>query len=424
MKYNFINILFPSLKLPAAADMALEICILLVIVGLVATLVTLVIRKTLIAAITAWLQGNKHAWDDPLAANKLLIRLSWFIPLSIFSLATDSFLIPETTFYLIAKRFITSGFVVVVMVSCSSLFATINDIHRIVRKRQGTSLRGYTDAAKIVTYGVGAIFLISIFTGKSPWGIFSVLGGLTAVVLLVFKDVILGFVASVQLTSTDMIRIGDWVQMDQYGADGDVIDISIHSIRIQNWDKTITTIPPYALVSNGIKNWRGMSESGGRRIKRAINIDLHSIHFCDAEALAKLAKIDLIGEYIKRKQEEIEKANSQRDNGGSPPVNGRQQTNIGIFRAYVIAYLRQNPHIHEQMTFLVRQLAPTDRGLPLEIYVFCREQAWADYEAIQADIFDHLLAAVPHFGLRVFQQPSGHDFQIFSGAGPAPDTTA
>lgn len=422
MKYSFLELFFPTLKLPKTAVAALEFGLLLTVIVLTAAIVTLLFRKTILAAITSWLKRNRHAWDDPLAANKLLSRLSWFIPLSILSLATDGFLQPETTIYLIVKRFITSGFVIVAMVSFSALFATINDIHRIVRKEKGTSLRGYTDAAKIITYTVGAIFLVSIFTGKSPWGILSVLGGLTAVLLLVFKDVILGFVASVQLTATDMVRIGDWVQMDQYGADGDVIDISIHSVRVQNWDKTITTIPPYALVSNAVKNWRGMSESGGRRIKRAINIDLQSICFCDDPMLARLSEIDLIRDYINTKQKEIVEINSQRDSPGASPINSRQQTNIGIFRAYVIAYLRQNPHIHKHMTFLVRQLAPTDRGLPLEIYAFCRDKAWASYEAIQADIFDHLLAAVPYFGLRVFQQPSGHDFRIFTITKPEPGT--
>lgn len=411
MKYNLFDLFFPGLQLPAAAREMAEIVLVLTATALVAALITIILRKTLVAVITNWLKNNRHAWDDPLASNRLLNKVSWLVPLSLFSLAVDTFLTPDSSSYLVIKRLVSSGFVIVGVMVFSALFATINDIHRIVRKSKGGSLRGYTDAGKIISYTIGAIFIISIFTGKSPWGILSVLGGLTAVVLLVFKDVILGFVASIQLGSTDMVRIGDWIEMPQYGADGDVIDISIHSVRVQNWDKTITTIPPYALISNSVKNWRGMSESGGRRIKRAINIDIQSIRFCSRELLEKLSEIDLIHDYVSRKQQEIEKDNQQRNVRGDTPVNGRRQTNIGIFRAYVIAYLKNNPQIHDQMTFLVRQLAPTEQGLPLEIYVFCRDQAWARYEAIQADIFDHMLAAVPQFGLRVFQQPSGYDFQ-------------
>ncbi len=411
MKYNLLDLLFPSLQLPVAIREMVEIVLVLTITGLVATIVTIILRKTLLAVITNWLKNNRHKWDDPLASNRLLNKVSWLVPLSIFSLAVDTFLTPDSTSYLVIKRLVSSCFVIVAVMSFSTLFATINDIHRIVKKGKGSSLRGYTDAGKIISYTIGAIFLVSIFTGKSPWGILSILGGLTAVVLLVFKDVILGFVASIQLGSTDMVQIGDWIEMPQYGADGDVIDISIHSVRVQNWDKTITTIPPYALISNAVKNWRGMSDSGGRRIKRTIIIDVHSIRFCDEEMFQNLSQIDLIRDYVDRKQQEIEENNRQQSVQGTNLINGRRQTNIGIFRAYVIAYLKSNPHIHDQMTFLVRQLAPTEQGLPLEIYAFCREQGWASYEAIQADIFDHLLAAVPHFDLRVFQQPSGHDFQ-------------
>lgn len=414
MKYSFFDTLFPALEIPAAAKEAIEIFLLFAVTGLVAIIVTYIVRKTVLALITKWLQGNRHAWDDPLASNRLFSKISWLVPFTLFSLAIDTFLTHDSSAYLVGKRLVTSGFVIVGVMTISALFSTINDVHRILRKKKGTSLRGYTDAGKIIAYTIGAIFIVSIFTGKSPWGILSVLGGLMAVVLLVFRDTILGFVASVQMASNDMVRIGDWIEMPQYGADGDVIDISIAAVKVQNWDKTITTIPPYALVSNAVKNWRGMSESGGRRIKRSISIDMQSIRFCDQEMLKELSKIDLISKYVKEKQQEIEEDNAANCGDGDPCLlNGRRQTNIGVFRAYVIAYLKNNPNIHEKMTFLVRQLAPNEHGLPLEIYVFSKDQVWAHYEAIQADIFDHLLAALPHFGLRVFQAPSGHDFQVF-----------
>lgn len=394
---------------PLAASLATAIvlgCALLV-----AVVATWLVKRTLLAAVARWIANNRYRWSAPLTDSKLLDRISWFVPIATLSVAVDTLLAASSPAYSLARRLIMSGFVVVAVLCLISLFSSINDIHRILRKHKGSTIGGYTDAGKIISVILGAILIVSIFTGKSPWGIISVLGGLTAVTMLVFKDTILGFVASVQLTSTDMVRIGDWIEMPQYGADGDVIDMGINCIRVQNWDKTVTTIPTYALVSSSFKNWRGMSESGGRRIKRAINIDLSSIRFLDRTYLEKLYKINLLSDYLATKQAEISHFNSNLANQKEAPLNMRSQTNIGVFRAYVIAYLRNNPNIHESMTFLVRQLAPTDTGLPLEIYVFSKDQAWANYEAIQADIFDHLLAAVPEFGLRIFQAPSGHDLR-------------
>jgi miniconductance mechanosensitive channel len=414
MKNNWFASLFQKLNLSPAIVELLANMLTFFAVVLTATLATLIVRKTLLKFLTTWIQNNNYRWDDPLAANQLLTRISWLVPVTIFSLAVDMFLNPETTTYLPAKRLITAGFVIISVLSLTALLTSVNDIHRIVRKNKGSSLRGYTDAGKILSYILGAIFIISIFTGKSPWGILSVLGGLTAVTMLVFKDSILGFVASVQINSTDMVRLGDWVEIAQYGADGDVIDMSIHSIRVQNWDKTITTIPTYALVSNSFKNWRGMSDSGGRRIKRALNIDVHSIRFCDEQLLSKFSKIPLITDYVKSRQQEIGEYNQHHNYDPNLTISGRRQTNVGVFRAYIIAYLKSNAKLHQEMTFLVRQLAPTDRGLPLEIYVFSKDQEWANYEAIQADIFDHLLAAAPEFGLRIFQHPSGYDFRCLA----------
>lgn len=412
MQNDWFTSLFQKLNLPATTVEMLANVLTFITILLTATLVLLIVRKTLLKFLTTWIQKNNYRWDDPLAANQLLTKISWFVPITIFSLAIDMFLDPATTAYIPAKRLVTASFVIVSILSLTALLSSINDIHRIIRKNKGTSLRGYTDAGKILSYIIGTIFLISIFTGKSPWGILSVLGGLTAVTMLVFKDSILGFVASVQINSTDMVRLGDWVEIPQYGANGDVIEMSIHSIRVQNWDKTISTIPTYALVSNSFKNWRGMSESGGRRIKRALNIDMHSIRFCDEVMLDKFSQIGLVSDYVKARQQEIEEYNQRQNSAQTLNFNGRRQTNIGVFRAYIIAYLKSNTQLHQEMTFLVRQLAPTDCGLPLEIYVFSKDQAWANYEAIQADIFDHLLAAVPEFGLRIFQNPSGFDFRF------------
>lgn len=375
-------------------------------------LVTWVVRKILVRSVTGFVQANKYTWDDPLLSNKLFERLSWYVPLVILYLAQDMLMPKEGTAGLMVRRLLLTFFVVVTVRCVTALLNSINDIYRAVRREQGVHLRGYIDAAKIIAYVMGAIFVLAILTNRSPWGLLSVLGGLTAVTMLVFKDSILGFVASVQLTGTDMVKIGDWIEMPSYGADGDVIDISIHSVRVQNWDKTITTIPTYALIGNSFRNWRGMAESGGRRIKRPLNIDMNSIHFVSDDELAELGRIERIKDYIQARQNEIEQYNRDNEADTSILINGRRQTNIGIFRAYVVAYLKHNPKINRDMTFLIRHLTPGKNGLPIEIYVFSSDKVWANYEAIQADIFDHLLAALPVFGLRVFQDPTGYDFRM------------
>jgi miniconductance mechanosensitive channel len=339
--------------------------------------------------------------------------ISWFVPLVLMNLSIDALLPEDSAIYLILKRTTLVFFVLAGVLSINAVLSAAGDIARRLRMKRADVLNGFVDAAKIASYILGTIFIISIFSGMSPWGIISVLGGMTAVTMLVFKDTIIGFVASVQLTATDMVRIGDWVEMPSYGADGDVISISIHTIRVQNWDKTITTIPTYALVSNSFKNWRGMAESGGRRIKRALMIDINSIRFCDHDLLEHVAQIHLLRDYLAAKSKDIEEFNRHHSFPDDPalPINGRRQTNIGVFRAYVVAYLKSNPQINQEMTFLVRHLAPTEHGLPLEIYVFSTDKRWAIYEGIQADIFDHLLAALPQFDLRIFQNPSGHDLR-------------
>ncbi len=393
---------------PVIADIV-SVGIFFIVVSLVALLLTLFLRKTLLVTLANWINKSNYTWDNKLIHHGFFTKISWAVPLAIFSVALDAGLNHDSAAYILIRRLIMTGFVIVSIFSLNALLSSLNDIHRMLRKTRAHALQGYIDAGKILIYVLGIIFIISIFTGKSPLGILSILGGLTAITMLVFKDTILGFVASIQLGAGDMVRIGDWIEMAQYGADGDVIEMSIHSIRVQNWDKTITTIPTYSLVSSSFKNWRGMNESGGRRIKRSLTIDVNSITFCDDAMLEKFAGFSLLDDYLKQKKQEIDVHNKQQKTIDKTPVNGRHQTNIGVFRAYIQAYLRSNPNIHQGMTFLVRQLPSTGHGLPLEIYVFSRDQVWANYEAIQADIFDHLIAAVPEFGLRIFQSPTGFD---------------
>lgn len=403
-----------DLGFSAGAANLLSTGIILAGILLVALLATLLVKQVVLRILSAWIHRNRYQWDDALIKNKVFSKLTWFVPVLIFSLSIDSFLPKDTTAAILCKRIILCLFVLVSVLSFNSLLSAINDIFRYLRKRRGATIQSYVDAAKIIAWVIAAIFIASIFTGKSPWGILSILGGLTAVTMLVFKDTILGFVASIQLSASNMVQVGDWIEMPQYGADGDVIQISINTVRVQNWDKTVTTIPTYALVSSSFKNWRGMSESGGRRIKRCLLIDTGSIRFCDAEMLERFKQFDLLRDYLQKKDEEIEAYNRNQQVDTATAVNGRRQTNIGVFRAYVKAYLAQHPNIHPDMTFLVRQLPPKEHGLPLEIYVFSNDQVWANYEAIQADIFDHLLAAAPEFDLHIFQNPSSRDIRMLA----------
>lgn len=408
------NIIFTALKklgmseqfIPLVTYGAVTLAVLLL-----AVLTTWIVRRGLLRFIHHVVRGNQMHWDDALVDNHFFQRLSWIMPVLIFHLSQDLLLPPDSQAAAILRRLIVCGFVVVGIGTLTALLNTVNDTYKRLHRKTGKTIRGYVDAARIAVYVLGIIFLIAVLTDRSPWGLLSVMGGLTAVTMLVFRDSILGFIASIQLTGTDMIRVGDWIEMPSYDADGDVIEISIHSVRVRNWDKTITTIPTYALISKSFKNWRGMSESGGRRIKRSLNLDMTSIRFVPEKELERFAQIQLITDYIRSKQQEITEYNKKHHVDSSMNINGRCQTNAGIFRAYVIAYLQQNPKLHKDMTFLVRQLTPGPDGLPIQIYVFSNDQNWARYEAIQADIFDHLIAALPQFDLRIFQQPSGYDFK-------------
>ena len=252
--------------------------------------------------------------------------------------------------------------------------------------------------------------MVAVLIDRSPVILLSGLGAITAVLMVVFKDTLLSLAASIQLTTQELIRVGDWLEVPQFGADGDVIDVALYTITVQNWDKTISTIPTYQLVSGSFKNWRGMSESGGRRIKRSIFIDVNSIHFLSNEEVRRLSRIELLKDYIKSKEEELQTYNASIKTADEPRVNQRHLTNVGTLRAYIRSYLQQHPKIHHDMTLIVRQLQPGPEGLPIEIYCFSNDTNWVNYEAIQADIFDHIFAIIPEFGLRLFQQPAGADF--------------
>lgn len=388
-------------------------------IGITATIILILLlayasywitKRYMVHAIEIIFQRSKNTWDDALVQHGFVRRLSLLMPIIVVYMSADLMLPGQAMTSELFKRLAMVFFVFAGVWMLDAILLAIREIYNKSDVSIRRPIRGYLDGIKIIAYVMAVIFIVSILTGKSPWGVLSILGGFTVVLMLVFKDTILGFVASIQLSGHDMVRVGDWIEMPKYGADGDVINVTIHTVKVRNWDKTITTIPTYSLVSDAFKNWRGMSESGGRRIKRALHIDMSSIKFCTDEMLERFRKFDLIKHYITEKQKEIAIYNKEHTSNPEQLINGRRQTNIGVFRAYIIAYLKNHPKIHQSMTFLVRHLEPTQYGLPVQIYVFSNDQVWANYEAIQADVFDHLLAAVPEFDLRLFQNPSGYDF--------------
>nr|MBN2276562.1 mechanosensitive ion channel [candidate division Zixibacteria bacterium] len=380
--------------------MALAVLILALIANYIA-------KRILVAGVGYFVQKTKTRWDDALVENKVFTRLSHFAPALIIYFT--AFLFPSIQDTI--QRFSIVYMVLAGVLVINSFLNAVVDIYQSFDISRQRPIKGYIQIVKIIVFIFVGIIVISTLMNRSPLILLSGFGAMTAIIILVFKDSILGFVASIQLAGNDMVRIGDWIEMPKYGADGDVIDITLHTVKVRNWDKTISTIPAYSLISESFKNWRGMQESGGRRIKRAVHIDLSSIKFCTPEMLDRFEKFQLISDYVKNKRREITEYNKTNNFDTSELINGRNLTNIGTFRAYVAAYLRQHPKIHQDMTFLIRHLTPGPNGLPVEIYVFSNDQVWANYEAIQADIFDHILAIVPLFELRMFQNPTGFDFR-------------
>lgn len=301
--------------------------------------------------------------------------------------------------------------ILTIALALSAALTIVNDLYQRREDAHLRPIKGYLQVLKIAIFAIAAILMIASLIDRSPLILLSGLGAMAAVLMLIFQDTLLSLVASVQITSSDIIRVGDWVEMPQLNADGDVIDIALHTVKVQNWDKTITTIPTKRFITDSFKNWRGMQESGGRRIKRCLYLDQNSVHFLADEDIARLHRFRLLNSYLKAKESELLSWNSQLDESCRLPINTRQLTNLGTFRAYVENYLRENNEIRKDMTLLVRQLAPSANGLPLELYCFTATTAWSPYEAIQSDIFDHLLAILPEFGLRVFQHPSGADMR-------------
>lgn len=381
---------------------------------LIALTFQLIFRKLGIPTIKKITGRTKTKWDDLLLNDKVLKNFSWLIPALLLKNSTH-FLNFSADFEVEKywHRFTEILVLFSIIGGINAIIDTFQSIYGNFTISRHKPVKGYAQLLKVLNVCMGVILLIAILLQKNPLTLLTGIGALSAVLMLVFKDSILSLVASVQLSANDMVRLGDWIVVPGHSADGDVIDISLHTVKVQNWDKTIATVPTYDLITGSFINWRGMSDSGGRRIKRSINIDMNSVTFCDENMLQHFSKIGCLSDYIENKQKEIMAHNDSLGLDLSLRTNGRRLTNLGTFRAYLIQYLKSHPMIHQDMTFLVRHLAPTSEGIPIEIYVFSKDQVWANYEAIQADLFDHILAVLPEFELRVFQNPTGADFRQF-----------
>ena len=357
--------------------------------------------------INSWFRKTKTKLDDIFLQSGFFNRLIYLIPLLILYNLEGIF----SQYSIIIHRILNSIFVLIILICINVLLSALGDVYDRSRFSRRIHIKGYLQVVKLILFIVGILGIITILTGQSPVYLLSGIGALTAVLMLVFKDTILSFVATIQINSNDLFKIGDWVDAPQFGADGDVVDIALHTVKIQNWDKTITIIPTHKLIDSSFKNWRGMTDSGGRRIKRAIYIDISTIRFWDKELLRRFQQLDLLQDYLESKLKEVDNSNQTVGANLDQMVKGRRFTNIGTFRAYIKAFLKNRSDIHDEMTFLIRQLPPGEKGLPMEIYVFTNDTDWVRYESIQSDIFDHLMAIVSEFDLKVFQNPSGNDFK-------------
>jgi len=381
-------------------------------IALLALFAHFVGRVVVLRFVEKLLSSRQTARDDLFVRRHVFRRLVHIIPaLVIYSLATPLLPdYPQLTSFL--EKFSMLYMIVMIVLFVDVLLNVMLDIYRSYEISKHFPIKSFVQAIKLISYFIAVIAIISMVVGESPLKLVAGLGAMTAVIMLVFKDPILGFVAGLQLSSNRMVSIGDWIEMPQHGVDGDVLEIALTTVKVRNFDNTITTIPTQALINDSFKNWAGMQRSAGRRIKRSISIDLSSVKFCDASMLQRFAKIQHINEYIQTKQREVDEFNSGQNIDLASSANGRRLTNLGTFRAYVQAYLRNHPQISQDLTLMVRQLKPTETGVALEIYVFSTEKRWVHYEAIQADIFDHIIAVVPEFDLQLFQNPSGSDFRI------------
>ncbi len=392
--------------IPEAYASYINVSILLIAVIILVAIVDYVLWKIIRLFSSKLAKRTKTNFDNFAVTNRLPRFLAHIIPLLL------AFELIPIVFYDfdygkgIALKLLQILGVILVLRIVRSLFQTIRDFLKTLPRFKDKPINSYIQVFMIFAWAGGIMTILAIITGTDVWKFLTGLGAASAILLLIFRDTILGFVASIQVSINDMVRIGDWITFEKYGADGDVVEINLATVKVQNFDKTITTIPTYALISDSFKNWRGMQSSGGRRIKRALIIKQQSIKFLANEEINEMGKIQLIAPYLKERQGKIQESNQEQNIDKSLLINGRNMTNLGVFRKYIESYLENHSAINDDMTLMTRQLAPTPQGIPLEVYAFSSDKRWQNYEYIMADIFDHILAAVPYFGLEVFELPT------------------
>ncbi|MCL4125392.1 UNVERIFIED_CONTAM: hypothetical protein GTU68_011142 [Idotea baltica] len=376
---------------------------LVLALAIITAIVDFITRKLLLNTFTVFAYKSKSKFDNILVLNKVPRNVAHIIPLIIALELIPTVFIDFPYFENVIEKALQVFAIILTLWIFRSVFNSFKDYAKTLPRFKDKPIDSYIQVFMIFAWIIGIFSIFAIITGVSFWRFATTLGAASAIILLVFKDTILGFVASIQVSINDMVRIGDWITFDKYGADGDVIEINLSTVKVQNFDKTITTIPTYALISDSFKNWRGMSDSGGRRIKRAIILKATSVKYLSPEAIEKLKKIQIISTYLTERQDAIDSDNADRNVDKSVMINGRNLTNLGVFRKYMQSYIENHSAINKDMTIMTRQLAPTSQGLPLEIYAFSSDKRWVNYEYIMSDIFDHCLAAVPYFDLEVFE---------------------
>lgn len=396
--------------IPQFSGLAYTAAVLLLI-----TLISAAIHFVLHRVVLAWVEGRargfRQVWRQAFFERKLFNRLALTLQGIIIYIQSGLWLNSDSVLLPVLQTMTNLWILLYGLLSLFALLDALQDIFHQKPAMRNFPFRGIFQSVKLIASIFIGLLIISTLIGKSPLILLSGLGAMTAVLMLVFKDPILGLVAGIQLSANDMLSVGDWLEMSKYGADGAVIDIGLTTVKVQNWDNTITTIPTYALISDSFKNWRGMSESGGRRIKRSLLIDSSSVRFLDEDDVRRLQRAQLLAPYLEQKVQEVSRYNSEQQLDLSSLVNGRRLTNLGTFRAYLDVFLKHHPDIHQQMTLMVRQLEPTANGIPMEIYAFTNTTSWVKYEGIQSDIFDHIFAVLQEFGLRAHQAPTGYDMR-------------
>lgn len=387
--------------------------VVILFIALTAYLIDFVCRNIVLKIFTHIAVRTKTIWDDMILERKIIHKMINIIP-SVFIYIMLPLAFPEESNAELLDVLRRLCLIYIIIISLRFVYASLGLIHEVYEKKESLRnkpLKGFVQIMQILFIVIGVISIIGILINKSPTTLLAGLGASAAILTLIFKDTILGFVAGIQLSTNDMLRPGDWITMDKYKADGVVTEVTLYAVKVRNWDNTVTTVPPYALVSDSFQNWRNMFESGGRRVKRSVNIDINSVRFCTPEMLDRFRKISLITDYIDGKESELSEYNEAHEIDSSVLVNGRRQTNLGVFRNYLLRYLKSHPEINQELMVMVRHLQPTDKGIPIELYFFSSDRTWVIYEGLQADVFDHVMAIIPEFDLHIFQNVSGYDIQ-------------